>query len=124
MPQLPNYMKDRSMEHNVIASVDDWYEEKYGFSSCSSCCFRNWRKFCEQMPCNSNDKGSVYWYSVHLPENDVITLINHFKAIGGDTKNLAEKKKTELFEFLESGKTIQEWKDKKYQDAWKGMGRN
>ena len=125
MSQLPNYLKDRSLERNVIASVVCWdKEDKYGFSNCSSCCFRNWRKFCTEMPCNNNDKGTVYWDAVHLPQNDVITLINHFKKKGGDTKDLAETKKAELFKFLESGKTIQEWTDKKYHDAWKDMGRS
>jgi len=126
MSQLPDYMKNRTMEHNIVPGVYRWDEiNQYSYSGCSFCCFRNWRKFCEDMPCLLDDyKGNVYWYPILLPEDDVPTLLLHFKAIGGNTKDLAEKKKTELLEFLESGKTVSEWKDKKYHDACRAMGRN
>ena len=106
--------------------MDYWNGKlQIGTVSCSSCCFRNWRKLCEEMPCHTEGKFSnVYWYAVHLPENDVLTLIRHFINSGGNLKELAEKKKAELFEFLKAGNTLEEWKNKKYSDAWKGMGRS
>ncbi len=125
MKNIPSYLKERSIENNVCASVNMWdNDDNIGVSSCSSCCFRNWRKMCDKMPCYDNKRHtSVFWYALHVPENDVMILLNHFVDNGGNSQELAEKKKYEMFNFLEAGNTVEEWKNKKYADAWKGMGR-
>lgn len=123
--ELPFLLKDRSLENNVFAEVADWDGEYNSWGgNCSACCFRNWRKFCNIMPCHDKKHNTnVSWHAVHVSENDVPTLVLHFVNNGGNAAELADKKKNELFEFLESGKTIQEFKDKKYAESWKGMGR-
>lgn len=101
-------------------------ELKYGEGSCSSCCFRNVRKRCEDMPCRSKDPlFNVHWYVVHASEEgDVVWhLLPHFISLGGNPKELAEKKRMELFEFMKAGGTIDAWHEKKYDEARRGMGR-
>ncbi|MDR1697110.1 MAG: hypothetical protein LBR41_02735 [Rickettsiales bacterium] len=122
---LPPLLKDRSLENNIIAEVAEWNGE-YGWGgNCSACCFRNWRKLCEVMPCQDKERHiNVSWHAVHVPENDVPTLLHYFKDNGGNVAELAQAKKDELFKFMESGHTFKEFKNKKYIDAWKSMGRS
>jgi hypothetical protein len=105
--------------------VRHWDGEIGWGGDCSSCCFRNWRKLCGEIPCFDKTRPiNVSWHAAHVPEDDVVTLLNYFRNSGGNPKELAENKKAELFEFLEAGNTIEEWKSKKYADAWKGMSRS
>ncbi len=123
--KLTSLLKDRSLENNVFAEVASWdYELEFGGGSCSDCCFRNWRKFCQEMPCHDELRLTcVSWHAVNVPENDVKTLLLNFNNSGGNSKDLARKKKAELFAFLEAGNSIDDWKKKKYIEANKIPGR-